>query len=67
MNNDNPSMDDFEIMELTIERLTIENGLLRAASKEQRKLNGELRVEIMQLRSAPSQISSDNSDALFGA
>jgi hypothetical protein len=67
MNNDNPSMDDFEIMELTIERLTIENGLLRAASKEQRKLNGELRVEIMQLRSAPSQISSDNSDVLFGA
>jgi hypothetical protein len=67
MNNDNPSMDDFEIMELTIERLTIENGLLRAASKEQRKLNGELRVEIMQLRSAPSQTSSDNSDALFGA
>jgi hypothetical protein len=67
MNNDNPSMNDFEIMELTIERLTIENGLLRAASKEQRKLNGELRVEIMQLRSAPSQTSSDNSDALFGA
>ena len=60
-------MNDFEIMELTIERLTIENGLLRAASKEQRKLNGELRVEIMQLRSAPSQTSSDNSDALFGA
>ena len=31
------------------DRLTIENGLLRAASKEQRELNGSLRVEIKQL------------------
>ena len=30
-------------------RLRIENGLLRKASEEQRKLNGALRVEIQKL------------------
>jgi Trp operon repressor len=37
---------DVTFMELEIERLTIENKLLRAASKEQRELNGTLRVEM---------------------
>jgi|3_EtaG_2_1085321.scaffolds.fasta_scaffold455606_2 hypothetical protein len=32
-----------------IERLTIENGLLRKASIEQRELNGQLRVELQQM------------------
>ena len=32
-----------------IERLTIENGLLRKASEEQRKLNGKLRIELQQM------------------
>ena len=32
-----------------IERLTIENGLLRKASVEQRELNGQLRVELQQM------------------
>jgi hypothetical protein len=32
-----------------IERLTIENGLLRNASVEQRELNGKLRVELQQM------------------
>ena len=38
--------DDLNSMKLEIERLTIENKLLRAASKEQRELNGTLRVEM---------------------
>jgi len=32
-------------------RLNIENGLLRSASEEQRKLNGQLRVELGEIRS----------------
>ena len=49
--------DDF-ILELTtllndckekLLRLEIENGLLRKASEEQRKLNGQLRVELQQM------------------
>ena len=46
---------DFEIQELIgdirneNERLRIENGLLRKASKEQRELNGQLRVELQQM------------------
>ena len=32
-----------------VERLTIENGLLRKASVEQRELNGQLRVELQQM------------------
>ena len=37
-----------DIIELKDEvfRLRTENGLLRSASEEQRKLNGELRVEV---------------------
>jgi regulator of replication initiation timing len=30
-------------------RLTIENGLLRKASEEQRELNGRLRIELRQM------------------
>jgi regulator of replication initiation timing len=30
-------------------RLTIENGLLRKASEEQRELNGRLRIELQQM------------------
>ena len=30
-------------------RLTIENGLLRKASEEQRALNGRLRIELQQM------------------
>ena len=30
-------------------RLSIENGLLRKASEEQRELNGQLRIEIQQM------------------
>jgi hypothetical protein len=37
---------DLNSMQLEIERLTIENKLLRSASKEQRELNGTLRVEM---------------------
>ena len=32
-----------------VERLRIENGLLRKASIEQRELNGQLRVELQQM------------------
>ena len=32
-----------------VERLRIENGLLRKASVEQRELNGKLRVELQQM------------------
>ena len=32
-----------------VQRLTIENGLLRNASVEQRELNGKLRVELQQM------------------
>jgi len=32
-----------------VQRLSIENGLLRKASEEQRKLNGQLRVELQQM------------------
>ena len=35
--------------QLEIERLTTENRLLRAASEEQRELNGMLRMEIAQM------------------
>ena len=33
-------------LKLENERLRIENGLLREASKEQRELNGRLRIEL---------------------
>jgi len=33
----------------TVQRLEIENGLLRKASEEQRELNGKLRVELQQM------------------
>ena len=51
-------MQDTFIKELTqlledckeeVQRLTIENGLLRKASVEQRELNGQLRVELQQM------------------
>ena len=32
-------------------RLNIENGLLRSASEEQRRLNGALRVELGEIKS----------------
>jgi len=32
-----------------VQRLRIENGLLRKASVEQRELNGQLRVELQQM------------------
>ena len=32
-----------------VERLRIENGLLRKASVEQRELNGRLRIELQQM------------------
>ena len=32
-----------------VQRLSIENGLLRKASVEQRELNGQLRVELQQM------------------
>ena len=37
-------------LKLENERLKIENGLLRKASKEQRELNGQLRVELNECR-----------------
>ena len=46
---------DFEIQKILVglrsenERLKIENGLLRKASKEQRELNGQLRLELQQM------------------
>ena len=39
-------VDDIERLTEQVERLMIENGLLRAASNEQRELNGELRQTI---------------------
>ena len=38
--------DDIKILSEQVERLVIENKLLRAASEEQRELNGKLRTEI---------------------
>ena len=32
-----------------VERLRLENGLLRKASEEQRELNGQLRIELKQM------------------
>ena len=39
-----------EILKEVIDRLKIENGLLRKASEEQRELNGQLRVELNECR-----------------
>ena len=39
-------MDDLKVLGEQIERLQIENRLLRAASEEQRELNGELRTKL---------------------
>jgi|TARA_R110000765_G_scaffold150932_3_gene253639 hypothetical protein len=36
-------------MKVDNHRLTIENGLLRKASEEQRALNGRLRIELQQM------------------
>jgi hypothetical protein len=36
-------------MKVDNHRLTIENGLLRKASEEQRELNGRLRIELRQM------------------
>ena len=47
MNNN--IFDDLKILTDQVERLKIENGLLRAASEEQRELNGQLRVEQQKL------------------
>ena len=49
-------MDDLNILREQVERLQTENGLLRAASNEQRELNGELRQTI--------QASADSTIAL---
>ena len=38
--------EDLEVLGENLERLKIENGLLRAASEEQRELNGDLRKEL---------------------
>ena len=38
--------DDINILTEQVERLVIENNLLRAASEEQRELNGNLRTEL---------------------
>ena len=38
--------EDLRILGEQLERLKIENGLLRAASEEQRELNGELRQQL---------------------
>jgi regulator of replication initiation timing len=39
------------VKQMTVDnhRLTIENGLLRKASEEQRALNGRLRIELQQM------------------
>ena len=39
-------MDDLNTLREQLEMLQVENGLLRAASNEQRELNGELRQTI---------------------
>ena len=39
-------IEDLKILGENLERLKVENNLLRAASKEQRELNGELRQTI---------------------
>ena len=36
-------------MKVDNHKLTIENGLLRKASEEQRELNGRLRIELQQM------------------
>ena len=38
------------ILKLQVHRVMLENRLLRAASKEQRQLNGRLRVELQELK-----------------
>ena len=47
------TLKDFQTLiaeqQVEIERLTTENRLLRAASEEQRELNGMLRMEIAQM------------------
>ena len=47
MNNN--IFDDLKILTEQVERLKIENGLLRAASEEQRELNGRLRIDQQRL------------------
>ena len=69
MNNDNKKLTellkgDLDLMQAEIERLTIENGLLRAASKEQRELNGALRVELNQLNEENMGMGSTPSSKL---
>tara|TARA_B100000470_G_C19753024_1_gene374726 strand:- start:227 stop:463 length:237 start_codon:yes stop_codon:yes gene_type:complete len=69
MNNDNKKLTellkgDLDLMQAEIERLTIENGLLRAASKEQRELNGALRVELNQLNEENMGMDSTPSSKL---
>ena len=44
---------------LNIERLTIENNLLRKASEQQRELNGQLRKELKDLNYHCDVISYD--------
>ena len=39
-------LEDLKVLGENLERLKIENGLLRAASEEQRELNGELRQQL---------------------
>ncbi len=39
-------LEDLKVLGENLERLKIENNLLRAASKEQKELNGSLRVEL---------------------
>ena len=54
-------VDDIELLTEQIERLIIENGLLRSASKEQRELNGMLRVSISKIfpsAASPIAVSS---------
>ena len=57
-------VDDIELLTEQIERLIIENGLLRSASKEQRELNGMLRVEYNLLKEDYTLVIKESSDAL---
>jgi hypothetical protein len=43
--------------QLKIERLTIENKLLRAASESQRELNGTLRIQLLKMAEKHEQLN----------
>ena len=57
-------MDDLKILGEQLERLQIENRLLRAASEEQRELNGKLREEYNSLKEDYTLVIKESSISL---